>query len=269
MLTSVATVLSQSTQKIKGDRNITIKQTFIDDFETIVVDGDFAIEVVYNSKPSVEIEVDDNLHDVIQFNVVDSVLSFYQTMRITSKKKLNIKVNYSETLRNIEVKGDGEIRSLTSMELGNIALYTSDNSRAYLNINSKIFDYKSSGKSKARLNLKTDSSYVELSDTSKLDALIKSRVANFDLFQRSDATIEGISDASLIRVDNLSNLTGSEFQVKQVEAILEDNSNMTIAAEESISISASGNSELYLYNNPSIIINKFEGNSKMQKKERQ
>ena len=155
------------------------------------------------------------------------------------------------------------------MELGNIALYTSDNSRAYLNINSKIFDYKSSGKSKARLNLKTDSSYVELSDTSKLDALIKSRVANFDLFQRSDATIEGISDASLIRVDNLSNLTGSEFQVKQVEAILEDNSNMTIAAEESISISASGNSELYLYNNPSIIINKFEGNSKMQKKERQ
>ena len=103
MLTSVATVLSQSTQKIKGDRNITIKQTFIDDFETIVVDGDFAIEVVYNSKPSVEIEVDDNLHDVIQFNVVDSVLSFYQTMRITSKKKLNIKVNYSETLRNIEV----------------------------------------------------------------------------------------------------------------------------------------------------------------------
>ncbi|WP_431158534.1 GIN domain-containing protein [Winogradskyella poriferorum] len=268
MLATVPTVLSQSTQKIKGDRNVTIKQTFIDDFETIVVDGDFAIEVVYNSKPSVEIEADDNLHDVIQFNVVDSVLSFSQTMRITSKKKLNIKVNYGDALSNIQVKGDGEIRSLTSMELGDVTLSTSDNSRAYLNINSKTFGYKSSGKSKTRLNLTTDSSYVELSDTSKLDALIKSRVTNFDLYQRSDAVIEGISDSSLIRVDNSSNLTGSKFEVKQVDATLEDNSDITIAVEESIVISASGNSEVYLYGNPSITINKLEGTSKLQKKKR-
>ncbi|MCA0153348.1 GIN domain-containing protein [Winogradskyella vincentii] len=268
MIAIVPGVFSQSTEKIKGDRNVTIKQTFIDDFETLIVNGDFAIEVVYNSKPSVEIEADDNLHDVIQFSVEDGALSFIQTMRITSKKKLSITVNYGDALQNIEVKGDGEIRSLTSMELGDVTLKTSDNSRTYLNINSRSFDYKSYGKSKTRLNLTSDSTKVELSDTSKLDALIKSRVADFDLYQRSDAAIEGVSDSSVIRVDNSSNFTGAKFNVKNVEATLEDNSDITISVEENITIGASGNSEIYLYGNPAITITKFEGTSKLQKKKR-
>jgi len=268
LIAIVPGVFSQSTEKIKGDRNVTIKQTFIDDFETLIVDGDFAIEVVYNSKPSVEIEADDNLHDVIQFSVVDGALSFVQTVRITSKKKLNIKVNYGDALKNIEVKGNGEIRSLTSMELGDVTLKTSDNSRAYLNINARTFVYRSFGKSKTRLNLTSDSTKVELSDTSKLDALIKSTVADFDLYQRSDAAVEGVSDSSVIRVDNSSNFTGAKFDVKNVDATLEDNSDITISVEDNISIGASGNSEVYLYGNPTITITKFEGTSKLQKKKR-
>ena len=153
MIAIVPGAFSQSTEKIKGDRNVTIKQTFIEDFETLIVNGDFAIEVVYNSKPSVQIEVDDNLHDVIQISVKDGTLSFIQTRRIASKKKLSITVNYGDALQNIEVKGNGEIRSLTSMELSDVTLKTSDNSRAYLNINSRSLDYKSYGKSTTRLNL--------------------------------------------------------------------------------------------------------------------
>ena len=57
VLVIVATpmVTAQSDEKIKGDRNVTIKQTYIDDFETIIVDGNFLIEIVYNSKPSVNV----------------------------------------------------------------------------------------------------------------------------------------------------------------------------------------------------------------------
>ncbi|EPR74349.1 hypothetical protein ADIWIN_0691 [Winogradskyella psychrotolerans RS-3] len=86
MIVALPVLHAQSDEKIKGDRNVTIKQTFIDNFHSIVVDGDFSIEIVYNSKPSVSIEADDNLHDVIQFNVVDGVLTFSETVRISSKK---------------------------------------------------------------------------------------------------------------------------------------------------------------------------------------
>lgn len=266
MMVSAPTILAQ--EKIKGDRNVTIKQTYIDDFHTIVVNGEFSIEIVYNSKPSVSVEADDNLHEVIQFDVVDGVLTFVETMRITSKKKLSITVNYGESLQNIETRGDGEIRSLTSMELKDATLTTSDNSRAYLNIRAKNFTYKSSGKSKTRLNLTADSTKIELSDNSKLDALLNSKVANFDLYLRADAVIEGSANSSIIRLDNSTNFNSPKFDVKTVDATLEDNSDLTIAATESITIAASGDSEIYLYGSPAITITKFEDTAKLQKKKR-
>lgn len=259
-------VAAQSTQKIKGDRNVTIKQTYVDDFERLIVGNDFSIEIVYNSKPSVEIETDDNLHDVIQFDVVDGALIFSQTMRITSKKKMHIVVNYGDALREIKVKDDGEIRSLTSMELGDTSLETSDNARAYLNINATSFNYRSYGKSKTRLNLSATSVKIELSDNTKLDALINSKSADFDLYQRSDAVIEGNAESSTIRLDNSTNFTGEKFDVKKVDALIEGNSDLIISAMETISLGVSGDSEVYLYGSPSITITKFEDSAKLQKK---
>jgi len=268
IIAGISVISAQSTDKIKGDRNVTIRQTYIDDFETIIVDSDFSIEVVYNSKPSVEIEADDNLHDVIQFEVIDGVLKFVETTNIGSKKKLSIKVNYGDALKIIEARGDGEIRSLTSMELDNVTLITSDNSRAYLNIKTNLFDYKSSGKSKTRLNLTADTTRIELSDNSKLDALINSTSANFDLYQRADLAIEGSANTSIIRLVNSSNFNGSKFDVKTTDVNLEDSSDLTISVNESISIASSGDSELYLFGNPAITITKFEDTSKLEKKKK-
>jgi len=266
MMVTAPSILAQ--EKIKGNRNVTIKQTYIDDFDTIIIDGDFSIEIVYNSDTSVNVEADDNLHDVIQFDVVEGVLTFIETTRITSKKKLNITVNYGDALRNIETRGDAEIRSLTSMELNDATLTTSDNSRAYLNIKTNNFTYSSSGKSKTRLNLTADSTKVELSDNSKLDALINSKIADFDLYQRSDLSIEGSASNSIIRLTNSSNFNGGKFDVKTTDVSLEDNSDLTLSVNESITIASSGDSEIYLYGSPVITITKFGDTSKLQKKKR-
>ncbi len=268
LIGSIGLTEAQTDDKIKGNRNVTIKQTFIDNFDTIIVDADFSVEVIYNSKPSVEIEADDNLHEVIKFEVVDGVLTFSESVRISSKKKLNIKVNYGDGLKQIEVKGDAEIRSLTSMELNDVLLKTSDNSRAYLNINAKNFEYLSSGKSKTRLNLSADSTKIELSDNSKLDALINSKAANFDLYQRASASVEGVAKTAVFRLINSSSVTGSKYDVNSVDAILEDNSDLTVSAIDSITIASSGDGEIYLYGNPAITITKFEDTSKLQKKNR-
>lgn len=261
-------LIAQNSEKVKGNRNVTVKQTYIDDFKKLVIANDFSVEIVYNSKPSVEIETDDNLHDIIKFKVVEGTLSFTQSKRITSKKKLHIIINYGDSLNEIQVKDNAEVRSLTSMELGNTTLITSDNSRAYLNINAIGFDYKSYGKSKTRLNLSADSVNIELSDYAKLDALINSNSANFDMYQRSDAVIEGNASSAEIRLDNSTNFTGENFDVKNVEATLEVNSDLIISVMESIQLAVSGDSEVYLYGSPSVSILKFEDSAKLQKKKR-
>jgi hypothetical protein len=261
-------IFAQTTDKIKGDRNVTIKQTYIDDFEVISVGDDFNVDLIYNSKPSVEIETDDNLHEVIQFEVVNGVLTFKELQRITSKRALKITVNYANALKGIEVKNSAELRSLTSMELGPVSLSVSDNARAYLNIKATDFDFKASGKSKTRLNLTAESSKIELSDDSKLDALINSPASEFDLYQRTDATIEGTTDTANLRLDNSSNFFGNNYTVKNCQLTTEGSSDATIEVLENFSLEASGNTETFLYGEPSIVIKRLSGSAKLQKKER-
>lgn len=259
---------AQIKEKIKGNRDVTIKQTYIDDFQSLIVNGDFDIEIVFNSKPSVEIEADSNLHDIINFEVANGTLTFNTSKRITTKKKLLITINYGALLSNIEINDGTEIRSLTSMELGDISLKTTGNSRAYLNIKASNFQFNASGKSKSRLNLAADSTAFILSDDSQLDALVNSKVSKFDIYQRATATIEGDANTSCdLRIDNSSKFNGKNYTIKNGTLIIEGNSDATILMTESIIIEASGTTETYLYGEPKITLNKLSGSAKLQKKE--
>jgi hypothetical protein len=270
LLLSFQTLLfSQDSDKIKGDRNVTIKQTYVDDFESITVTDDFSIDLIYNSKPSIEVEADDNLHEVIEFAVVDKALTISALKRITSKKTLKITVNYGESLANISVKNDSEIRSLTSMELGSVSLTVEDNSRAYLNINATDFEFRSTGKSKTRLNITASGiSKIYLNDDSKLDALINCPIVEFDLLQRTDATIEGAAEKATIRIDNSSNFYGNNYSLKECSLFIEGNSDATIEVQDQLTFDASGKTETFLYGEPTITVNRFTGSARLQKKER-
>lgn len=263
-----ALVYTQNIDKIKGNRNVTVKQTYVHDFSSITIGNDFKIELIYNSKPSVEIETDNNLHEVIEFQVVDGVLTLKTNKRITSKKELKITVNYGDQLSDIIVKNKAEVRSLTSMELGNTSLRVEDNARAYLNIKAKDFKFVATGKSKTRLNINADSTVVELSDDCKLEALINSTNSSFDLYQRANATIEGEAQNATLRIDNSSRFFGSNFTVNTCQLVVEGSSDVTLEVKEQFTIEASGNSETFLYGQPSITVTKLGGTAKLQKKER-
>ena len=259
---------SQNTEVIRGNRNVTIKQTYVDDFQRLELSGSINVELVYNSKPSVEIEADNNLHEVIEFDVENGTLSFNITKRITSKRALKITVNYGGALEEISVSNSAEVRSLTSMELNNTSLKVADNSRAYLNIKAKAFEFKSSGKSKTRLNLSAETSKIELNDDSKLDALVNSEETSFDLYQRADATIEGDTNISRIRIDNSANFFGNNFSINTCNLITEGSSDTTIHVIDSLNVEASGDTATFIYGQPEIMLAKFLDSAKLQKKER-
>lgn len=260
-------VSAQDDEKIKGDRNVTIKQTYIDPFNTIVVGEDFSVEIIYNRKPSVEIEADSNLHEYILFEVANGILTFKTSKRITSSKRMNIKVNYTDGLEHIEVKEDGEIRSLTSLELKNTTLKTTGSSRAYLNIKTNEFNYTASEKAKVKLNVNATNSVILLSDNVKMEALLNSKSVKIDLYQRASANLEGTVETTLLRVDNSSSFNGKEFLTKTCNLIADLSSSATIRVDDSIEIMATGNSEVYLYNTPKITLTTFVGTSKLQMKQ--
>lgn len=257
---------AQNPNKIKGNRIVSIQETLINSFHTINVDEDFDIEITYNKVPSVEIEADENLHEFIVFEVRDSVLSFNKTKKITSKKRLNIKVKYNDYLNTIETNDDGEISSLATVELNNAKLITHGSSKADLTIKTNFFNFKGSERSKVKLDLISDSTNITLNDNSKLDGLINSQKLSIDLHHRTNATINGNGESLLIRANNYGEFVGKNYTVKTCDVVCEISSDATIDATESVLVEASGSSTVYLYNNPKITVNKLTDTSKIQKK---
>lgn len=259
--------IAQDDGKIKGDRNVTMKQTDIEPFNKIIVGEDFTVEIVYNSKASVEVEADDNLHEHIKFNVTDGTLTFKTALKITSSKKIAIKVNYTEGLQHIETLENGEIRSLTTLELKNTTLKTTGSSKAYLNIRTDKFDFTNNEKARVKLNVSAESITAVLGENSKTDATFNTKALRVDMYQRASVNMDGLAENSIIRLDNSSTFNGKTFTTKTCDLITELSSSASLGVTENITIEALGSSEIYLYNTPKIVLNKFLGTAKLQKKE--
>ena len=265
-ITFNTTVYSQKLEKVKGNKNVTIQQTLIDPFHTIVVGEKLKVEIIYNREPSVEIEADDNLHVFILFEVVDSTLTFRTTRRITSKKRLNIKVSYDDALLHIESKDNGEISSLFPLDLENATLKASGTSNTELTIKADTLNIVNTEKAKIKLNLTASKTELELNGSSKIEAYINSPEINMNSYERAVANIEGNSDTISLVTDNNSKFNGKNFTTKTCSTICEISSDVTIGVTDTVTIEASGNSSVYLYNNPKIIINRFTDTAKLQKK---
>jgi len=261
------TTCSQNNDKIKGSRNVTSNETPINSFNRIVVSEDFKIDLIEGTEAKVFVEADDNLHDVIVFQVADSTLRFITSKRITTRKKISIKVSYTKALKYIETIDQGEISSLTSINLDEVILKHSGTSRAFLNIKTSKFKLINSDRAKLKLNINTRLASLELNENSKTEALIQTDTMQIDLYQRSEAKIEGDVDYLNIRADNFSNFVGKNLSANSCDVISDLNSDVYVHVIDNLGIEASGNSEIYIYENPAIVLKKFTDNAKLHKKE--
>jgi len=257
----------QDKERIKGDRNVTSKETKINAFNRIIVGEDFKIDIIEGVQASVFVETDDNLHDVIKFDVIDSTLTLKTTHKITSSKKINIKVIYTKKLKQIETFEDGEISSLTSVNLDKVILKNTGSSKAFLNIKTNDFKFVNSDRAKVKLNVTTKTANLELAENSKLDALINADTLNVDLYQRSDAEIEGTLKHLKVRADNSSNFIGKNLTTSTCELLCESNSDVAVQVTDSLTIDVSGSGEVYIYADPKITLQKFADTAKLHKKE--
>jgi hypothetical protein len=265
-LFSFSLCYAQSSEKIKGNRNVTTIQTNIESYHTIALDEDFEVEIIYDRNPYVEIETDENLHEFIEFQVIDSVLTFNKTIKITSKKRLNIKVTYNDALTHIETTDNAEILSLATMDLKNGSLKTRGSSKVGLTVKSDNFDFSGDDKSKVKLNLTSENCILNLSGNSKIEALINTTDIAATLYQRANANIEGTSETAKLDLDNNTQFNGKNFTINSCEVLCEISSDVYLEVMDNITIDASGSSSVNLYGNPKITINKLTDTAKLQKK---
>jgi hypothetical protein len=266
LLLSTTLVFSQKAEKIKGSKVVTSSIQQVKPFTMIEVEDNIEIYLEKGTKSEIKIEADDNLHDVISLKVENNILIISTSKEIQGFKKLSVKVTYTNDLNLITAKDESVITAIQEIILDTITFKSLDKSKLFLNVNAGNFNLLADDKSKIELNLKSETSFVELSKNSTLKALINNAELKCDLYQKSSAIIEGDSDNSIIRIDNLAELNASKFNSKTSDLTIEGKASCSLLVENNLTLDANDNTEINVYGNPKIEIRKFSGEAKLLKK---
>jgi hypothetical protein len=255
-------------EKIKGSKIVSVTTKELESFENVEIEDFLDVYFVKSEKTSVEIEADDNLHDIINYNVLGNTLKIKALKQPTGEKKLAIRVNYNDSLKTIVARHESKINALADITLENITIKNFDKSQSFLNVKSTNFTLIMTDKSKAEINIKADKTVVELSKNAKIKGLIASPEAKIDLYQKAEGEIEGDAQIAKIRLDNNSSLIAKKFTVKDMELIAESYTKCSVKAQKSIEISASGKTEIDLLGEPKVDLKMFTNSAVLSKKEK-
>lgn len=88
----------QAQEKIKGSRNVTVEQTEIEPFTAMEIGEEFEVVIVKGPTAMIEIEADDNLHEVIDVDVIGNVLYLQTIKEIRRSKRLRVRVTFTDAL---------------------------------------------------------------------------------------------------------------------------------------------------------------------------
>ena len=263
---STTFALAQKKEKIKGSKTVTTEQKEVGKFNSIEVDDNLEVYLEKGEKPEIKIEADDNLHGIITIQLRDNTLRLYTSKEAIKYKKLIVKVTYTNDMTLVTSKHEATINAIQEIQLDDITIKSLDNSKLFLNVNSKSFLLQADDKSKIELNLKSEKAKVELSKNANLKSLISASDLTCDLYQKSEANIEGDATNAVIRLDNNSSFIGNKLTIKNIDLTAESYSSSRINAETSIIIDAGDKSEIQLYGTPKIEVRKFADEAKLFKK---
>ncbi|HEX8268790.1 MAG TPA: DUF2807 domain-containing protein [Flavobacterium sp.] len=260
------TTLTLSAQKVKGSKIVTLAQREIGNFDSLEISDNLEIFLVPGTQAALEIEADDNLHDLIAIELSAGTLRLSAKQEVTSSKKFSVKITYTSDLKMVIAKENSVVTALADMALDNLTLKALQSSKFYATVKSKKFTLMADDRSKCEFNITSAEATVELSKNSSMKALISAENLIFDMYQKSLANIEGdISDLKL-RLDNNANFTGRNLTSKNAEIITEGYSNGSIMVTTAATITATGKSELELHGDPKIDLIKFTDNAVLRKK---
>lgn len=265
LLVSVS-AFAQKKEKLKGSKIVTIEQKTVDSFTAIELHDDIEVSLIKGDKNGVELEADDNLQSALSLVMNGSTLLISTAQEFTGHKKFAIRVTYTSDFKSAVAMGRSKITALEKINLEDITFRAYDEAKLFLNIESKSFHVHLDDKAKAELNAKAESAQLELSKNSEVKALIAATTLKCDLYQKSVANIEGDVTDMKLRVDNNSLYVGKKLTAKNVELVAEGFTTVSVIAESTISIEASGNTEVHLYGEPKTELRKFSDSAVLMKK---
>ncbi|UOY07853.1 DUF2807 domain-containing protein [Muricauda sp. SCSIO 64092] len=257
-------LISQRQPKIKGNRSVTEVSEQLPAFTAIELSHNLDIKLKKSFGEGYEIIADDNLVDVLKFDVVDSTLVISSFYDIVSKKKLEITVNYRELMA-ITVK-EGKVFSNEVISSDELYLNTFGN--AELDIEASGFMANVNAEDNSTMNLNLDIDSLNVSMKHKTDGVIYavSGAKNINLEDSTSLTLEGTTESLRAEMKTNTKLKADKLEAAEVDLTIKESGFARINAYRTFTLKSSGNAKTHLYGNPKVAVEEFLDTSQLLKK---
>jgi hypothetical protein len=258
---------SQAQDKLKGNKNVTTQHREIDNFNAILIKDNLHVSISESPNSKVSVETDENLQIAVETRVTNGVLEVYLSQPIARKKKLNVVIGVTDSIQKIEVRDNASLIGENEIHCTNMNIVAQDNASLKL---------------KFRLNNLTatidDRSDATIEASTKDDVIIAlDHNADLKLKTTCDKLSVNVSESSLLKASGnckdleiISNDNGSfkgkELLTDNATVQATDRSDVYINASKKLVVNIENNAELYIYDNPELIIEKFSDKATLFKK---
>jgi hypothetical protein len=153
-----------------------------------------------------------------------------------------------QTILKYYYKDDAIVNAIQEITSDDIVIKSLDNSKPFMNVNARNFVLQTDNKSNVELNLKGETAKIIMSENARIKALVT--VTDFtDMYQKSQAKIEGTANTGIIRLDNNAGLIAEKLQIKSINITAEQSLDTSVYADKEIVINAMA-TEVRLYGSP-------------------
>ena len=261
---SLGAVHAQRKPKIKGNRDVVEVSYSLPEFNAIELNDDLDIILERSSAIGYDLIADDNLIDILKFEVVDGTLVISSFYKITSKKKLDITVQFNE-LTAVTVR-DGKVSMDDVASAEQFTATISGSAKADLNADAGVVTLMMEGNSSGNFNFETDSLALDLRDRIDTRIYTTTGIADIRMQKNAGATLEGTADTLNLTMRGNTNLKAARMESAVVRADLDETPTVRLNASRDFELFSKGSSKTYLYGNPKIVIHEFMDTSELLKR---
>ena len=254
---------AQRKPKIKGSRIVTDVQENLSPFTTIELNDDLEVRLRKAPQPGYSITADDNLIDVLKFEVKGNVLEISSFYSITAKKKLEITVNYTDI--NALILSNGDIRMDGPIVTDELEVKMTESARLQLNAEANQTAITMDDKSSGDFVLKGATMDFVLNGRANARIYTESETNELKMYRNAGARMEGtVGTFNAILMDNTS-LKGERLEAERAFLDVQNSASAKLQVNSKIELTASGSSKTYVHGDGEIELLEFSDSAELHR----
>lgn len=266
MLVLVTTVVTAQREKVKGSRNVKEVSEQLRPFTDIKVIDGLEVTLIADAQTGYDLEMDDNLLELIDFDIQDSLLLVSTRKDIRGAKRLNITVRFTE-LQSVSLEAKSKIASKSAIKSDSFTGSFLDGSEFEGEIQAETANITVNSNSKFEIDFTGDDLNMNMSGNAFAKADINTKTYTLTATERTDLELKGNAQTATINLNDNAEFKGRAFDADTITIVGRESASIIVSADEQITIDLADKSELQLYGEPKIIIERFSGSAKLLKRE--